>query len=173
MFRVRTKARRYNLLRSRLIFLLIFVGGFAGCGRNTGTPPPVASNEISSDLMLAPIDGSRLQHSDLKRWRAEIRWAESPRYSDEEILSLGGVIFLRAPSGVVPQEVSKLEFVADMPQHGHGTGNNIPVVRATESDAGRWTFANVIFTMQGQWRIRVLATVDGQYDAWTTWVDVK
>lgn len=159
--------------RIQFIFSLVLLGGVISCGRNNGTPSPVDSNEISSDLMLAPTDGSKLKLSDGKQWRAEMRWAESPRFSDEEILALSGVFFLRANSGQIPSEVSSVEFIADMPQHGHGTGNNIPFVRATDSDQGRWTFGNVIFTMQGQWRIRVIASVNGQRDTWTTWVDVK
>lgn len=159
--------------RIQFVFSLVLLCGGIGCGKNSGTPLPVDANQVSGDLMLAPTDGSKLKLSDERQWRAEIRWAESPRFSEEEILALSGVVFLRANSGQIPSEVSGVEFIADMPQHGHGTGNNIPFVRATDSDQGRWTFGNVVFTMQGQWRIRVVATVNGQRDTWTTWIDVK
>ena len=123
--------------------------------------------------MLAPSEGVNLQPADAKKWRAELRWAQTPRFSDEELLALTGVIFLRRDDGQTPKSAAKVELIADMPQHGHGTGNNLPSVHATEGDVGRLTFDNVIFTMQGSWRIRIMATLDGAEDVWTTWVEVK
>jgi hypothetical protein len=157
----------------RISFVVLFLCGVFGCGKNNGTPTPQQNDSVTDGLMLAPQDGAALQPSDLRRWRAEVRWAESPRFSDEEILAMTGVIFIRTVDGHVPANLTGVELIADMPQHGHGTGNNLPVENATEGDAGRLTFDNLIFTMQGQWRIRVVAKVDGREDTWTTWVDVR
>lgn len=157
----------------RISVVVFFLCSVFGCGKNNGTPTPRQNDAVADGLMLAPQDGVALQPSDLRRWRAEVRWAESPRFSDEEILAMTGVIFIRTVDGHVPANLTGVELIADMPQHGHGTGNNLPVVYATEGDAGRLTFDNLIFTMQGQWRIRVVATVNGREDVWTTWVDVR
>jgi hypothetical protein len=157
----------------RISVVVLFLFGVFGCGKNNGTPTPRQNDAVADGLMLAPQDGAALQPSDLRRWRAEVRWAESPRFSDEEILPMTGVIFIRTVDGHVPANLTGVELIADMPQHGHGTGNNLPVVHATEGDAGRLTFDNLIFTMQGQWRIRVVATINGREDVWTTWVDVR
>ena len=161
------------MLRLRFGVIVLVLFGIFACGKNNGTPDPKQSDSVGDGLMLAPQDGTALQHSDLSRWRAEVRWAEPPRFSDEEILAMTGVIFIRAHDGSIPTDLANVELIADMPQHGHGTGNNLPVVRATAGDAGRLTFDNLIFTMQGQWRIRLLAKVDGREDVWTTWVDVR
>jgi len=160
-------------MRYLLTVMIALVAAVVGCGRNNGTPTPTTSQAVTDDLLLAPSEGARLQPSELLRWRGELRWADSPRFSDEEILALTGAIFIRSRNGDVPRSVTKVELVADMPQHGHGTGNNLPVVRTTEGDNGRFTFENLIFTMQGEWRIRVMATVDGVDDIWTTWVNVR
>lgn len=157
----------------RISVVVLFLCSVFGCGKNNGTPTPRQNDAVADGLMLAPQDGAALQPSDLRRWHAEVRWAESPRFSDEEILAMTGVIFIRTVDGHVPANLKGVELIADMPQHGHGTGNNLPVVHATEGDAGRLTFDNLIFTMQGQWRIRVVATVNGREDVWTTWVDVR
>lgn len=158
-------------LRAALMAIILF--GIVGCGKNNGTPTPRQKDDVAEGLMLAPQDGATLQPSDLLRWRSELRWADTPRFSDEEILAMKGVIFIRSRNGSIPTEVINVELIADMPQHGHGTGNNLPVVRVTDGDVGRLTFENLIFTMQGQWRIRVLAKVDGREDVWTTWVEVR
>jgi hypothetical protein len=161
------------MLRLRICITALIFFGVLSCGKNNGTPTPQQNESVTDGLMLAPRDGALLQPSDLLRWRSEVRWAESPRFSDEQILAMTGVVFIRAVDGSVPLNVTNVELIADMPQHGHGTGNNLPVVRPTAGDMGRLTFDNLIFTMQGQWRIRILATVDGRKDVWTTWVDVR
>ncbi len=156
------------------LVLMLIVTASSSCGRNNGTPLPTDRESLEdNDLPLGPTDDSDLQLSDAKKWRAELDWTEQPRFSDEEILDLTGLIFVRNVDGGKPTNVSKIELIADMPQHGHGTGNNVPSVHATDSDPSRFTFENVIFTMQGSWRIRILATVDGREDVWTTWVDVR
>lgn len=156
------------------LVLMLLMTVFSSCGRNNGTPLPTDRESLEdNDLPLGPTDESDLQLSDAKKWRAELDWTEQPRFSDEEILDLTGLIFVRNVDGAKPENVAKIELIADMPQHGHGTGNNVPSVHATDSDPGRFTFDNVIFTMQGSWRIRIVATVDGREDVWTTWVDVR
>lgn len=165
------------MFRISSMLLATLLGGLlvavTGCGRNNGTPRPSDAVLVDDELLLAPRDGASLQVSDARHWRAELRWAETPRFSDEEILALTGVIFIRDQDGRTPASVTNVELIADMPQHGHGTGNNLPVVRATEGDLGRFTFENVIFTMQGEWRIRIMANVNGHGDVWTTWVHVE
>lgn len=158
-------------LKSAIIVVILSV--VCGCGKNHGTPAPKQKDPLGEGLMLAPQDGAALKPSDFHRWRSELRWTDTPRFSDEVILTMTGVIFIRSHDGSIPTNVTNVELIADMPQHGHGTGNNLPVVRVTDGDVGRLTFENLIFTMQGQWRIRVLATVDGREDVWTTWVDVR
>ncbi len=161
-------------MRFVYLMLLLIGAAFSSCGRNNGTPLPTDREGLENDdLPLGPADEADLQLSDAKKWRAELDWTEQPRFSDEEILDLTGLIFVRKVDGSKPANVSKIELIADMPQHGHGTGNNLPVVHTTDGDQGRFTFENVIFTMQGSWRIRIVATVDGHEDVWTTWVDVR
>lgn len=155
----------------KVMMTLVLVG--VSCGRNNGTPTPTTTQAVTEELLLAPSEGAKLQPSDLLRWRGELRWADTPRFSDEEILALTGAIFIRSLKGNIPATATDVELVADMPQHGHGTGNNLPVVRATVGDSGRFTFENLIFTMQGEWRLRIMATVDGVDDVWTTWVNVR
>ncbi len=156
------------------LVVMLFAAASSSCGRNNGTPLPTDRESLENDdLPLGPADETDLQLSDAEKWRAELDWTEQPRFSDEEILDLTGLIFVRNVDGGKPTNVSKIELIADMPQHGHGTGNNVPAVHATDSDPGRFTFEKVIFTMQGSWRIRIIATVDGREDVWTTWVDVR
>jgi hypothetical protein len=166
------KARAMRQMKWTKAFLIAGVLLLNACGENSGTPQPVHNNS-DGDQWLANPDGASLQLADSHLWRAELKWSQAPRFSDEEFLEMTGAIFLRHEDGRVPSSVTNVSFTADMPQHGHGTGSILPRVEPTANDPGRYTFNNLFFTMTGLWRIRVWATLDGYSDVWTTTVDVK
>jgi hypothetical protein len=158
-----------NFSKAFLFTLLLLL---SACGENSGTPTP-AKNDANGEQWNASPDGASLQLADSSKWRAELKWSQEPRFSEDEFLEMTGVIFLRHADGRAPSSVTNVSFTADMPQHGHGTGNILPRVEPVANDPGRYVFKNLFFTMTGLWRIRVGATLDGSSDFWTTTVDVK
>jgi hypothetical protein len=143
------------------------------CGKNNGTPRPQSSGDDPSGNAQRPLEGANFQLADAKLWRAGLSWSKEPAYSDEAFLEMTGSIYFRLENGAVPQQIKDVKLTADMPEHGHGTGNILPVVMPIAGQQGDWYFENLYFTMPGLWRIRVTATVDGQTDVWTTQVQVK
>jgi len=153
-------------------FLFTLVLLLNACGQNSGTPDP-KKIDANGDQWNANPDGASLRLAESSKWRAELKWSQEPRFSDEELLEMTGVIFLRHADGRAPSSVINVTFTADMPQHGHGTGNILPRVEPVANDPGRYIFKNLFFTMTGLWRIRVGATLDGSSDVWSTTVDVQ
>ena len=141
------------------------------CGENNGTPVP-AKPPTTADGSNArtPMEARLAENS---RWRAGLAWNQSPTFSDEQFIEMTGIIDILTADGKVPATVENVSLTADMPQHGHGTGNLLPRVRPLAGEPGRFVFENLFFSMTGSWRIRVLATVDGNQDVWSTTVDVK
>lgn len=107
------------------------------------------------------------------RWQAQLNWNQAPRYSDTEFLEMKGTVVIHKTDGSVPTSISDMTFRADMPQHGHGTGNILPTIAVKDAETGTLDFANLLFTMTGDWRIRVTATVDGEVDVWTETIEVQ
>jgi hypothetical protein len=144
----------------------------AGCGKNNGTPRPYMQPRSEADADRA-VDGASLQLADSQHWRAQVTWDSMPRYNDEVFVEMTGLVLLRNVEGNTPQDISGMKFTADMPQHGHGTGNILPQIEPVSGRPGAWAFRNLFFTMKGAWRIRVSGTIDGQFDVWTTMIDVQ
>ncbi len=129
-----------------------------GCGEGKGKPLPGRKEGF--------------QLADSSSWQAQLIWDQAPRYSDEEFLEMRGVIVFRDPGGNLPSSIESVSLVADMPQHGHGTGNIQPILSQSSEDSSRFRFKNLYFTMTGSWRIKVAATVNGKLDTWYTTVEV-
>jgi hypothetical protein len=130
----------------------------SSCGQEKSEPLPAAQQ------------GMQLATSAL--WKAELNWNQSLRYSDEEFMEMRGTIDFRDENGGFPTQIEAVSLVADMPQHGHGTGNIQPRAFPSTTDSARYRFENLYFTMTGSWRIRVMATVNGKADTWATTVEV-
>ena len=144
----------------------------AACGENRGTPTPTSDNTPPNGDAIEHKPGEAMQLADSSLWRADIQWSKAPEYGEDDIV-ISGKIFIRNRDGAVPKTVSDVRLIADMPEMGHGTGRNQPVVSPSGDGVGDYNFDKLIFTMEHEWRIRVIATVDGQADVWTTKVDVK
>jgi len=145
----------------------------AACGDNRGTPEPTGAGTPPNSDARDTKAGENMQLADSALWRGDISWARVPEYGQDGDVVMSGKIFIRGKNGTTPKTVSDLKLVADMPEMGHGTGRNQPVVTPSADGVGDYNFDKLIFTMQGVWRIRVAATVDGQADVWTTTVGVK
>ncbi len=142
----------------------------SSCGKNNGTPKPAPKPE--ADVRREVDNGASMQLADAKYWRAQLAWDQEPRY-DDETSEMTGVVFIRTLDGTIPAAITGMKFTADMPQHGHGTGNVLPQLIPLPDKFGTYRFSNLFFTMNGLWRIQVSGFVDGSYDVWTTVVDVK
>lgn len=145
----------------------------SSCGENRGTPTPPSDKNPSADGSNGRTSPTEARLADGAKWKAQLIWDRSPAFSDEEFLEMTGTIDLWAADGTFPSSIVNVTLTADMPQHGHGTGNILPRVLPIPGEPGRFAFDNLFFTMTGSWRIRVAATVDGHHDVWTTTVDVK
>ena len=156
----------------RVLFLAVSLL-VASCGDNRGTPEPAGAGTPPNGDARNSKAGETMQLADSAFWRADISWARTPEYGQDVDVVMSGGIFVRGKDGAIPKTVSDMKLTADMPGMGHGTGRNQPVVAPSVDGIGDYNFDKLIFTMQGAWRIRVTATVDGQADVWTTTVDVK
>jgi hypothetical protein len=145
-----------------LCFVLL---GVLGCG----TGPGAGASEASFKPKLV---GS-FSLADQGLWQAQLNWSEIPRYSDREFLEMTGTVLIHMADDALAEEIKNVTFTADMPQHGHGTGNILPTIQMENAATGTLRFANLLFTMTGSWRIRVTATVNGNTDAWTEIVEVQ
>jgi hypothetical protein len=161
---------RKTLLTSLLVTVLSLL---FSCGKNNGTPRPQSSGDDPSGDAQRPLEGANFQLADAKSWRAGLSWNKELASSHEDFLEMTGHIYFRLENGGIPQQIKDVKLTADMPEHGHGTGNILPVVMPIAGQQGDWYFENLYFTMLGLWRIRVTATIDGQTDVWTTQVQVK
>lgn len=139
-------------------FLMIFALGLTSCGAQQSEPLPTAQHG--------------LQLADQAGWKAEITWSQALRYSGDEYIEMRGFIDFRDENGGAPSTIDAVSLVADMPQHGHGTGNIKPKTSPSTMDFSRYKFENLYFTMTGSWRIRIMATVNGKADVWATTVEV-
>jgi hypothetical protein len=154
-----------------LVVMLLAVT--TGCGKNHGTPRPQGEAPTSANGDREVGDGASMQLADAQQWRAQLVWDNTPRYNDEEFVEMAGTVHIRGTDGKSPLEIVGIKITADMPQHGHGTGNILPQISPVAGTPGTFTFNNLFFTMQGLWRIQVSGSVDGRYDSWTTMVDVQ
>lgn len=146
---------RQFLLNLSLVCLSIAI---SSCGEQQSEPLPPVQQGLSLAEQAA--------------WKAEITWSQKLRYSDDEFLEMRGHIDFRDESGNYPTSIESVALVADMPQHGHGTGNIQPITSPSTMESSRYRFENLYFTMTGSWRIRVMATVNGKPDVWATTVEV-
>ena len=145
----------------------------ASCGDNRGTPEPTGAGTPPSGDARDRKAGENMKLADGALWRGDISWARDPMWSDDMDVVMSGGIFIRGKDGAIPKTVSDVKLTADMPLMGHGLGRNQPVVTPSADGVGDYNFDKLIFTMEHEWRIRVIATVNGQADVWTTKVDVK
>lgn len=160
-------------ITARLLFVGLLSVMTVSCGKNSGTPDPVSDLPPSSDASAPRSDGGSMRLADASQWRAELTWNQDLVFSDEEFRDMTGFIYVRGMDGELPESVTSIRFTADMPQHGHGTGNILPRVKSAGGEPGKFQFENLFFTMTGRWRVRVSATVNGRADTWTTYVDVR
>lgn len=138
--------------------LLMILSGLSSCGAEKSEPlPPVQQG---------------LQLAESSSWKAEVAFSQRLRYSSDEFVEMRGTIDFRDENGGDPTSIESVSLVADMPQHGHGTGNIEPRTKPSMMDSSRYLFENLYFTMTGSWRIRVMATVNGKADVWSTTVEV-
>lgn len=153
------------------LFLVVLLA--ASCGRNNGTPIQKPARPEVPATGKPPIFDSRLQLAESGNWKADLTWDREPSFSDEEFMEMTGTVRIVTSNNVVPVSIADAVFTADMPQHGHGTGNIIPDIKVSDISRGELRFSNLYFTMTGSWRIKVKAIVDGKIDTWTTYVEVK
>jgi hypothetical protein len=130
----------------------------AGCGSKDGEPLPPTK--------------TTMDFSDGRGWQAALKWGQTLRFSDDEFLEMFGTIDFRDKDGQIPKSLEAVSLRADMPQHGHGTGNNVPEVGPVSDVAARYWVKNLYFTMTGSWRIQITATINGVVDVWSSTVDV-
>ena len=116
--------------RFSLIFMTVFsIFLIAACDEKKGAPLP----KHQDGLQLAEKSG----------WQAELTWDQSPRFSDEEFMEMRGIILFADENGNLASSVEGVSLVADMPQHGHGTGNIQPIVSPFGEVPSKFRFENL------------------------------
>lgn len=159
----------------KIIGILVLALGLIApsCGNNNGTPPPPGGESPLGADARAPSEGASMRLADGSNWRGELTWTMAPAFSDDAFLEMTGTVIIRALDGSIPSSVTGVSFTADMPQHGYGTGSKLPRVTSIDEASGAFKFDKLYFTMTGIWRVRVVATVDGKLDVWSTTVNVQ
>ncbi|MCX6124749.1 MAG: hypothetical protein NTV34_08370 [Proteobacteria bacterium] len=153
-----------NLVKGLCVAGLLI--GLTGCGGSSSFPiakqSPSTDNSKLGSCESPTTALSDIVNSNLGRWRVTYSWLIGPSMSDEDPLENKLGLVFKTSEEKTPDRMDDVIVTAFMPEHGHGTGNQLPFTKAASGGAA--TIENIWFSMTGRWEVLIKAKIDDVVD---------
>ena len=155
-------------------FLVALTLSVAGCGANNGSPDPTKRPSDSADLASCNNPTNLIADtltSQGGNWKVDYSWQIGPSMNEDEQIENKLALSFKTYTGIVPTSLTNVQVTAWMPEHKHGTGNELP--KTNFDVGGKAIIDNIWFTMSGKWEMILKAAVNDVADEVRFCVNVR
>jgi hypothetical protein len=142
----------------KIILLAAFV--CTGCGTDITTSNKESPGIGSCTSPINSLSGSLT--SGVKKWGTQFNWDVGPSMGGIDLVENQMTLIFKTYNGKTPDTLTEVVVTAWMPEHKHGTGNQVP--RTEFGQRGEAKIKNIWFSMTGLWELIIKATVNDAAD---------